>query len=402
MRFKGKNVYCDYAATTLIDPAIRKTMKKSQSQYFYNPGGLYQAAIDAKQQRELARASIATSMAALPDEVLFVHTATEANILAMTGVIAAAQTSGIAKPHVITNVIEHASVRDTVRRLADQGSIEVTELPITTEGIVDVTGLPDQIRPETVLISVMLANNELGTIQPIADIAKAIRKHRTAHSTSWPLLHSDASQAFLYQDCNIHRLHVDLMTISSHKMYGPKGIAALFAKRGLELAPDWLAGEFTDTSLGTQDVVAIIGFAEACQIAVARRKSDSTMVQAIRDRLVRDITQQLPEITINGSLESRLPNNLHLSIPGLESELAVIELAERGIACSTRSACKQTGSEPSYVMQALSTARRDNDPGFAETEPTAHVRLSLGRFSKPADAGKILKAIQSVFTKYQV
>lgn len=362
-----KQIYLDHAATTPVDPRVLRVMLPFFSEHFGNPGSLHKQGVEAKQAVRSARRATARFLGAHEDEVVFTSGGTEGNTLAIRGVIERKHEEGISykNMHCVTSTIEHVSVLAHMKELERRG-VSVSYIPVLSNGIVDVKEMGKAPRAEMVLVSIMYANNEIGTIQPIREIAKIIKKHPRA------IFHCDASQAPLYLDCNANRLGVDLMTLDAHKIYGPKGIGALYVRRGLEFSPLFLGGGHEGgRRSGTENVPGIFGLSKALEIAADEREKESARLAVLRDLLIEEIATRIPSARLNGAAKERLPNNVNFSFPGIESEWFVAQLDARGISASGRSACLTEKEKGSYVVRALGSSAL----------PLNSVRFTLGRLT---------------------
>ena len=358
-------------------------------------------------------------MGAHADEVIFTSGGTESDNLAIQGVINAYAQVDIEKdvsvgprevgvsprsrrktPHIITTNIEHSAVRETCHILKQEGRIELTEVPVEANGIVRPEQIKKTLKRNTILVSIMYANNEIGTIQPIREIAKIIRHHRkithyslltTRSKMAPPFLHTDATQAINYLPIKIEKLGVDLLTFNGTKIYGPCGIGILYKKRGVSLSPIFYGGsqEF-GLRPGTENMPAIAGIAEALKITEKLKEKESKRLTKLRNYFIDQLQSKFPDIIINGDKEHRLPNNVNISIHGIESELLVLELDARGIAVSSKSACKSDDPEASYVIKAL----RDGD----DTREGS-VRFSLGRRISKREIDYVIVALGQILEK---
>ncbi|MDD5152820.1 MAG: cysteine desulfurase family protein [Candidatus Pacebacteria bacterium] len=383
-----KRIYLDYAAATPLEPKVLEAINKATKDLIGNPSGLHREGQMARAALQFSRSYIGTIIGAHPDEIIFTSGATEANNLALTGVVKSARKSGIKTPHIIVSAIEHPSVLEVARELETE-NVKVDYLPVDGEGVVDPRELRKLITKNTVLVSVMYANSEIGAIEPIRDIAKEIRHTRKANESVYPYFHTDASQATNYLDMNILRLGVDLMTISSGKIYGPRGIGALFVKRGTLLAPLMQGGgQESKLRSGTESVALAVGFAQALSVTEMIKIKESARVSKLKVALAEKILKKIPDATVNGDVDRTLPNILNISVPGIESEALVIYLDSLGIAVSGKSACKSSLAGPSHVIVAIGKAGKDE---------SSSVRFSLGRGTKAEDisyvAGEMLKVV---------
>ncbi len=365
-----QRIYLDHAASTPLDKKVLKIQGEALEKYG-NPSSIHQEGVWAKKMLAEARKDIADILHAQSDEIIFTGGGTEANNLAIFGAIAEPK-----KSHLIVSAIEHPSVLECARELERRGA-EVTYLSVDSYGLVSPRSVKEALRENTVLVSVMYANNEIGTVQPIAEIAKVIREHNRAGGKT--LFHTDACQATNYLDMNVLKLGVDLMTINASKIYGPKGVGALFVKRGAALAPIIFGGgQERGMRSGTENIPLIVGFAEAMKIAESMKEKESSRLTNLRDFFVSEIRKKIPNVVLNGSAEKRLPNNVNISFLGIDAEEMVINLDARGIACSTKSACANIShdGQVSHVLEAIG----------ADTERSrSAVRFTLGRGTKKSD-----------------
>ena len=356
-------VYLDHHATTPVDARVLDAMLPYFTERFGNPHSAQHAYGWAAQHGvERARTEVAALIDALPEEIVFTSGATEANNLAIRGVAGASD-----RRHFVTCITEHPCVLETCRALRRDG-FEVTELPVRPDGLIEPDRLSAALRPDTALASIMTANHEIGVVQPIAEIAKICRERGI-------LLHTDAAQAAGRMPLDVTALGVDLMSLSAHKLYGPKGIGALYVRRGLWLAP-LLAGGGQERGLrpGTLPTPLCVGFGKACALAQEQLAAEAARMRALRDRLYEGLRAALPDIRLNGAAEPRLPNNLNFCLPGIDAEDLLAGLPE--LALSTGAACASATQEPSPVLRAL---------GLADEYIQGSIRIGLGRTSTAAE-----------------
>ena len=376
-----KRIYLDNAAATPVSATALRAVVEATKKFPGNPSGIHKEGRSARAVLETARASVAESVSARPDEIVFTSSATEANNLAITGTVRAC---GIAKPRIIVSAIEHASVLELARTFESAG-MQVDYLPVDSRGLIDTKELRKLITPETALVSIMYANNEIGTIEPIIDITKEIRHARKMNGSAYPYFHTDASQAGNYLDINVLRLGVDLMTVSSGKTYGPRGIGALFVKRGVNLHSQMYGGEHEGGRRpGTEAVALACGFAEALEEAQKMSVKERKRVAILRDTLAMKILKKVSGASVNGSLEHSLPNILNISFEGVESEALVLYLDASGIAVSGKSACKSSDGGPSHVILAI---------GEANEGESGAIRFSLGREINSEDITRVANEV---------
>lgn len=385
-----KKIYLDHAATTPVDEEVFEAMRPYFSEKFGNPSSSHQFGKEAREATEKARKQVADFLRCKPEEIIFTSGATESNNLAVKGVIKKISSGQLAagkKPHLITSAIEHPCVLNACRSLEADGSAEVTYLSVNTEGLVEVKEIEKAIKNNTVLVSVMYANNEIGTIQPIEEIGELIKRlngSRGGEQSSRIYFHTDAVQAVNYLDCDVNKLGVDLLSVSAHKFYGPKGIGALFAKEGTSISriQDGGGQEFK-VRAGTHNVPGIVGLGDA----IARIKNNELGVKNIeklRDKLADGILKSVPNSKLNGSREKRLPNNVNISFPGAEGEAILLALDFEGIAVSTGSACASGDLEPSHVLVAL---------GLGPEDYHSSVRFTLGKYTTEEEIGRVLAVL---------
>lgn len=363
-------IYLDHAAATPMDPAVLAAMQPYFSDMFYNPSATYLPAQKVRQDLEAARARVAHWLGVRPAEVVFTAGGTEANNLAIRGVM-----QQYPDGNVVVSAIEHESV------LATAHQYNCRQAAVTPEGVVDVDKLISLIDDHTVLVSVMCANNEVGTIQPIRQISQAldqVRQQRQADGNSWPLyLHTDAAQAAAYLDLHTARLGVDLLTINAGKIYGPKQVGALFVSSKLQLNPQITGGgQERGQRSGTENVAGAIGLATALDLVQERRHSEVTRLQALQTLFFDLLEQSIPGVIINGSRKARLPNNVHVTIPGQDNERLLLQLEAKGILAAAGSACSASNEEPSHVLKAM---------GKTNQEAQASLRFTLGYNTTQAD-----------------
>ncbi|MBZ9572679.1 cysteine desulfurase [Patescibacteria group bacterium] len=375
---KNKKIYLDYAATTPIDSKVLKEMLPYLEKEHGNPSSIYEFGQRAQMALDKARGNVGDFLNCSPSEIIFTGSATEANNLAIFGIVRATQKKGM-KPHLITTEIEHHAVLEPCKILEKEG-VEVSYLPVNKEGLIRISDLKKAITRNTILVSVMYANNEIGTIQPIAEIGKLLKKSKI-------LFHTDAVQAANYLSCDVKKLGVDLLTLSGHKIYGPKGVGALYVKKGTEILPIiYGGGQETGVRSGTENVAGIVGLAAAIK-QIKNEKLKVKSLKKLRDKLIDGILKSVSDVKLNGSRESRLPNNANFTIRGAEGESMVIALDQEGIAASTGSACSSRSLEPSHVLLALRLP-----------PPEAHssLRLTLGRYTTEKEIDKVLEVLPKI------
>ncbi len=382
----------DYAATTPMDSGVEKAMHPFYSGIFGNPSSSHLHGQQASRAVFLARQAVAKALNADYTEIVFTGSATEANNLAVRGAVEYAAAQGIMKPRVVISAIEHESVYEACMALKRLHGAEIIEIPVNGEGIIDLTKLEVELNENTILVSIQMANSELGVIQPIKEIAESIKKYKAgAGSAVYPLFHTDAVQAFQYMACNVADLGVDMMTLSAHKIYGPKGVGLLYVKKGISIEPQ-IAGGGQENGMrsGTENVAAIVGFAKAVEIAEKVRVKEFKRVAVLRDALWKGIKKIVPDAELNGSVVDRIPNNLNVYLPSRPAQDVCIELDLMGVAVSPGTACASRAAEPSRVLKAL---------GFSGDRPMSSIRFSLGRYTTAVEIRSVLSILKKRFGK---
>lgn len=373
-----KPIYFDCAAATPLADEVVAAMKPYFQDRFYNPSATYLAARQVKIDIEAARSKIAHWLGARPSEIVFTAGGTEANNLAIQGVM-----RQFPDGHVIVSAVEHDSV------LAPAKQFTYSLAPVTPDGRVDIPKLRALIQSHTVLVSIMYANNEIGTIEPIREVAallREVRADRRQKGNKTPLyLHTDACQAGSYLDLHVSRLGVDLLTLNGGKIYGPKQSGGLFIKTGTLLSPQILGGgQERNWRSGTENVAAIIGLATAIDLVQNRRETETKRLQTIQKLFIEQLKKAIPVAVVNGSLTHRLPNNIHLTIPGQDNERLMMALDEKGIQCAVGSACSASNDEPSHVLKAI---------GLSDEDAQASLRFTMGRDTTKAAVGMAVKVL---------
>ncbi len=368
------HVYFDNNATTPVDAAVLDAMLPYFSTEFGNASSIHSFGQRTRGAVERARAQVAALLGAQPAEITFSGGGTESDNLAILGIAGAA--SGERK-HVITTNIEHSAVKNPCEALQERG-VEVTFLPVNSAGVINPEDVRRALKPETVLISIMHANNEIGTIQPIAEIGRI-----AAEADVW--FHTDAVQSAGKVPINVDQLAVDLLSISAHKIYGPKGVGALYVRRGTRLEPILFGGHHErDRRPGTENVAGIVGLGKAAELALQSLQEESQRVSKLRDRFERGVVQTVPQAHINGAASPRVPNTASITFPHVEGEALVIALDLRGLACSTGAACSSGAIAPSRVLTAI---------GLCHADARASLRFSLGRHTTEADVDRALSVV---------
>jgi cysteine desulfurase len=377
-----KVVYLDNSATTRLDPRVAAAMRPHLEESYGNPSSLHSMGREAREAVERARAEVAGLLHARPDEIVFTGSGTEANNLALLGAVEA---SGAVAPHVIASAIEHPSVLEVCACLRGRGA-DVTLLPVGSDGIADPADLARAMRPATVLVSIMTANNVVGTLQPVAELARVARSRGA-------LFHTDAVQAAGKIPVDVSRDGPDLLSVSAHKLHGPKGVGALFVRAGVRLEPQIHGGgQERGLRSATENVAAIAGFGCAARLAAGSRGDEAARLVNLRDRMLDAIVAEVPGAYLIGHPHLRLPGHLCIGIAGAEPEAMKLLLAldEHGFAVSTGSACSSShAGEPSHVLTAM---------GFDPVRARGSLRVSLGRFNTETEALAFVDALGRVAT----
>lgn len=371
-------IYLDHAATTPLDPVVRDVIVTTLEQLPGNPSSLYSEGRAAREALDAARAQVADVLLADPGEIVFTSGGSEGAALAIRGTAFAAAREG--RRHLVTTAVEHHAVLHTVQLLAQRHGFEATVVPVDSEGLVDPEVVVDAVRPDTALVSVMSANNEMGAIQPVAEIAAALRDHPA-------LVHTDAVQAPGSLPIDIPALGVDLLSIAAHKFYGPKGVGALFIRRGARLSPQIVGGsQERNRRAGTENVAFAVGLSTALDRAETARTDSTAHNARLRDQLIEGIAA-IPGSRLNGSRRQRLPNNVNVCFAGVESEALLMGLDAAGIAASSGSACTSASLEPSHVLLAMGI-----EPDLA----AGSLRLTTGQANSEAEIEQTLKVLHAL------
>jgi cysteine desulfurase len=403
---KTSSIYLDNAATTPTDPRAVKAMLPYLGTVYGNAGALHEEGARAKKALSDAREKVARLLQTRREEIIFTSGGTEGDNMAIQGVIQSAKKLGIKNPHIVTTAFEHSAVFETCRALEARGEASVTYVYPEKDGIISAEKIKKAIKKNTVLVSVMYVQNEIGTIQPIKEISKAIRNlkstkkesrktkevadfgFRISDLTMYPLFHTDACQAANYLDVCPNHLGVDLLTLAGSKIYGPKGSGVLYVRHGTPIEPIFYGGD-QEAGLrpGTEPVYLAVGFAEALKITSDLREKESKKLIGLRDYFITNLLSLSPRISLNGDPKSRSPNNVNICIGGIDNEFFVIQLDSAGIACSTRSACKTNDDKGSHVILSL---------GRSEKEAKESIRFSLGRSTTKKEINYTLGVIEEL------
>ena len=369
-------IYMDHAATTPVDPDVLAAMLPYFSERFGNPSSIYRLGRQSYDALETAHETVARMLGCRPVEIIFTGGGSEADNLAIKGVAYAKRRRG---DHIITTAIEHHAVLHTCQQLEREG-YRVTYLPVDATGLVNPDDVAAAITDETALVTMMYANNEVGTIQPIAEIGRICRARRVP-------FHTDAVQAGGLLDIDVNTLGVDLLSLSAHKFYGPKGVGILYARQGTRIQPQILGGsQERNRRAGTENVPGAVGAAVALERAQTNRAAESDRLSALRDRLISGLLQ-IPDTRLTGHPERRLPNNASFAFAGVEGESLLLNLDLIGVAASSGSACTTGSVEPSHVLMAL---------GVSEGAARGHLRLTLGHSSDDGDVDFVLEHLPAI------
>jgi len=373
-------IYMDHSATSPVDPEVFETMKPYFIESFGNASTLYSLGREGRMAMESAREEVASIIGAENKEIIFTSGGTESDNIAIKGIAYKHKKKG---NHIITSDIEHPAVDETCKYLEKNG-FEVTYLPVYEDGIVKVSDLEDAITDKTILITIMHANNEIGTIQPIAEIGAIAREKKI-------YFHTDAVQTVGKIPVDVNKLNVDLLSLSSHKLYGPKGVGALYVKKGVRLEPIMHGGGHErGIRPGTENVAGIVGLGKACSLAQENLEKDAQKLTNLRDKLINGVLESIDDSYLNGHRTKRLPNNANFRFTGIEGESLILHLDSKGIASSTGSACSSTKLEPSHVLMAI---------GLEEVEAHGSLRISLGHENTEEEIYYTITAIKEVVSK---
>ena len=375
-----KGTYLDYAATTPTHPEVVKAMLPYFTEVFGNPSSIYSYGLEARDAVENARGQIAGFIGARDDELVFTSGGTESDNLALMGAAFANEKKG---NHIITSSIEHHAVMETCKFLEKQG-FKVTYLPVDGYGLVDPDDVRKAITGKTVLISVMHANNEIGTIEPIKEIGHLARERGV-------YVHTDAVQTVGHIPVKVGDLGVDLLSLSAHKLYGPKGVGLLYVRKGTRIVPHQHGGEQEKKRrAGTENVPGIVGLGKAVEIAEHEMESEAERLKQLRDRLIKNLPEKIDRIHLNGHPTLRLPNNVNFSIEFIEGKSIVLNLDFEGICASTGSACSSSSLEPSHVLLGI---------GCSHELAHGSLRMTLGKWTTDEDIARLIEALPRVVTK---
>ncbi len=373
-------IYLDHAGTTPTDPQVFAAMQPYFTELYGNPSSVHTIGQEARYALDNARERVAGVLGCRSSEVVFTSGGTEADNAAIHGVATALEETG---NHIITSGVEHHAVLHTCQYLENRG-YEVTYLPVDEFGMIHPEQVYNAVTPRTTLVTIMYANNEIGTINPIADIAAAVRR-RAEELDRTIVMHTDGVQAAGFLDLKVRRLGVDMLSLSGHKFYGPKGTGALYIRRGTPYLPLLLGGgQERERRSGTENIAGIVGLAMALELADAGREQASAHCAALRDKIIHWAAENIPDTALNGHPTQRLPNNVNFSFPGVEGESILLGLDMKGIAASSGSACSSGSLEPSHVLLAL---------GQTAELARSSLRITLGKGNTAAEVDWLLAAL---------
>ena len=376
-------VYMDHTATTPTSPEVLKAMMPYFGEIFGNPSSVYSFSRKSRQAIEKARTQVANALNADVSEIYFTSSGTEADNWALKGTLEKAKISG--KNHIITTAIEHHAILHTCDYLKKFEGAEVTYLPVNSEGLVSVDDVKNAITDKTALVSIMFANNEVGTIEPISEIGALCRERKIP-------FHTDAVQAAAHLKIDVKAMNIDMLSMSAHKMYGPKGVGALFMRKGLS-PENFMHGGAQERRrrASTENIAGIVGFGEAMEILQGRLENDKAVNSARRDRLIAGILEKIPHSKLNGATgDKRLPNNINFSFIGVEGETLLLDLDSKGISASTGSACSSESLDPSHVLLAL---------GLKHEMAHGSLRFTIGRLTTDEQIDYVLNVLPEIVAK---
>jgi cysteine desulfurase len=392
-------IYLDHAATTPMRPGIWEAMRPYSTEVFGNSSGVHDVSRRAKNALEEARERIASIIGSEPAEILFTSGGTESDNMAVLGVpryfmneLKKVHGPEVV-PHVIVSAVEHHAVIEPLIWLQRRKEIELTTIGVDRYGQVNPKEIVAALKPTTVLVTVMMANNEIGTIQPIADIGRELLKWRKEQKTALPYLHTDACQATGFLEIDVEKLHADLLTLNASKIYGPKGVGALFVRRGVKFQPLIIGGgQERNLRSGTESVPGIIGLAKALELAQNDREAESARLLVLRDKLAAGLLA-IPKTILNGHPTERLPNSVNISFIDIEGEAAVLYLDAEGVMASTGSACASTSLDPSHVILAT---------GLSYEAAHGSIRFTLGHSTTEEDVDHVIKIMPAIVERLRM
>lgn len=376
-----QKVYLDNAATTKVRDEVVEAMLPYFTEYFGNPSSLHLFAREAGKGLDTARAQVAKALNAKPEEIIFTGGGSESDNMVLRGIPEAYKKKG---KHVITSAVEHHAVLHTLEAMEKEGRVEVTYLSVDEYGMVTAEQVEKAIRPDTVLVSIMFANNEVGTIMPIEQIGETCKKYGV-------LFHTDAVQAVGHVPVDVEKMHIDLLSLSGHKFHGPKGVGALYVRKGVRIPALILGGaQERRKRAGTENVPGIVGMGKAIELATAELEDNAAKMKVLRDRLIFGIPARIPDVKLNGHPTERLPNNVNFSIRFIEGESILLMLDLNGIAASSGSACTSGSLDPSHVLLAM---------GLSHEVAHGSLRLTLSEFTTPEEIDYVLDTLPPIVEK---
>jgi len=380
-------IYLDHASTTYIRDEVYEAMKPYLTNNFGNPSSIYTIAQQSRIAIDHSREKIAKILNCRPSEIIFTSGGTESDNSSIYSTAIAQMNIG---KHIITSSIEHHAVLNACEFLEENFDFTISYLPVNNQGIINLESLKSQLTPKTSLVSIMLANNEIGTIQPIHEITKIIRDYSENNNTSI-MIHTDAVQAPGYINLNVKDLDVDLLSLSSHKFYGPKGCGILYVKRGTPFTPITVGGnQERQRRAGTENVSGIVGTAKALELAELERNEITKKTIKLRDKLISGILNNIENVTLNGHPTQRLANNAHFSFQDIEGESILLSLDLEGIAASSGSACTSASLEPSHVLKSI---------GLTDEIAQSSVRMTLGKNTTEKEIDLVLETLPKIIAR---
>lgn len=400
-------IYFDHSATTPLDPEVLKEMMPYLEDNFGNPSSIHSAGLQAAKGVDKARQQTASFLNCQPEEIFFTSGATEADNLALRGVVKAALRAGVKKPHIITTQIEHKAVLEVCEDMKDV-YIDLTYLPVNEKGLIDIKDLEKEIRDETVLVSVMYVNSEIGVVEPAMKAGKLVSRINEKRMKKWKneearfkkpkprmiYFHTDATQAVNYFPCDVDRLHAHLLSLSGHKIYGPKGVGALYIRKGVDV--DCVVqggGQEKNIRSGTLNVAGIVGLGKALSLITPEsREKNNKQIASLRDKLIKGVMENIDDVVLNTPVDQASPSHAHFSFNGVEGESTLISLDMEGIAVSTGSACASASLRSSHVLKAMGVK-----------EETSHyaVRFTLGKGNTEKEIDKVLEVLPGIIKRFR-
>ncbi len=373
--------YFDHSATTYVRPEVVESMQKYYSENYGNPGSFHYKGLEANEALNSARERVAEVLGAKPDEIIFTGSGTESCNMAVKGIAKSLKRKG---KHIITSTIEHHAIMDSCDYLERHEDYEVTYVDVNKDGIIDPEEIQKAIRPDTILISIMYANNEIGTIQPIKEIAKIAKE-------AGVVMHTDACQASGSLDINVQNLGVDMLTLNGSKIYGPKGVGILYLRKGVRIVPlIHGGGQERNLRSGTENVPGIMGFATALELAQSEKEEESKRLIELRDYLIKRVTEEIPECWLNGHPTKRLPNNANITFLNIEGEAIILLLNEYKIYVSSGSACTSKTLDPSHVIVSM---------GMPYEAAHGSIRFTLGKVNTKKDIDELMEVLPEIIEK---